>query len=111
MSVEGAVLGARNAVNDQFYKQAGLTPMEIVKNKDGQLEMPKDRVTLMDQVYDKLETLSQGKIVEETSAEEEALKAEAKKAADEASKFSSPDIVEVNAEEEAKKEAQTSAAK
>ena len=84
--------------------------MDIVKNKDDRLAMPSDRVTLIDQVYEKLETLSKGKTVEVTSSEEEALKAEAKKAADEASKeFSHPDIVEVNAEEEAKKEAAAAA--
>lgn len=107
-NLEGAVVGARHKANATFYGQE-CTPRGIVL--DGTVAFPGDKVTLMDEVYEKINKLQAG-VTAEPDATEEAKKsvahAEAEKAAE--SVHGDPDVVEVDAAAEAAKESTTTAA-
>ena len=101
LNIEGAVVGARHAANQAFYGDP-YSPQDIVLL--GRAKVPEGKVTLLEEVYDKLNKLAQGSVKE--TADEEAKKAAAKAAADaaaiEANK--APDVVQVDAATEAAKE-------
>lgn len=63
ISIEGAVLGTRKAVNESFYNSAA-SPKEILF--DGAVEVPADN-TVMPEVYRKLEMLSKGEVAVESN--------------------------------------------
>lgn len=56
VSIEGAIVGARHAVNKKFYGK-DVTPKEIF---DGSVELPLEKATLLSDIYAKLEKLSMG---------------------------------------------------
>jgi lipid-binding SYLF domain-containing protein len=60
LSVEGSVVGARNKVNQQFYGRTDLTSADLL---NGAVEVPTDKVTVLDDVYAKLRKLSAGSVV------------------------------------------------
>jgi lipid-binding SYLF domain-containing protein len=101
LSVEGSVVGARHSVNESFY---GLTcnPSDILA---GKVKIPEGKVTLIQEVYDKLNKVSGGE-THEPDAKEQDKKAVAKAAADKAAKKGNKaaDVVQVDATAEAAKE-------
>jgi len=103
LSVEGALVGARVGVNDQFYGKV-TTPRSIV---DGDVTIPEGKTTLMDSVIDKLSKLAEG-AVHEPNEEETLAKQVAAKVAQETSEHiaqSDPSgVMKVDAAEEAEKE-------
>jgi lipid-binding SYLF domain-containing protein len=103
-SVEGSVVGPRNGVNEIFYGTQ-CHPGDILNKKDA-VKMPEDKVTLIQDIYDKLEMLGAGE-THEPDVMEEDKKADAKEAADKAAKVanSAADVVKVDAAVEAAKEA------
>ena len=107
LSIEGAVLQVRHGANDQFYKKA-TSAAGILQLDD--VEMPEDRPTLIQNVYDKLEKLSEGTTSVPTPEEiEEKEKAaeSAQKASDEVAEKEKDSVVKISSiEEEAKKEAE-----
>ena len=102
LSVEGAVVGARHAVNMYFYDKDE-SPRNILLNDA--VTIPENRVTLINDVYEKLAKLQEGKEEEPTEADA-AKKEEAKSAVEKAASGTKdqPDIVKVDAAEEAAKE-------
>lgn len=101
LNIEGAIIGARHAVNKKFYGQA-VTPAEIF---DGKVEIPADKVTLLDDVYEKLDQLAVGATAEpENEEKKQAAAAAAEEASAEVNKEQADDIVEVDATAEAAKE-------
>jgi lipid-binding SYLF domain-containing protein len=102
LSVEGAVVGVRNAVNASFYGKEE-SPRNIVLSDA--VSMPEGKVTLINDVYEKLAKLSEGK-AEEPTEENEAKKSAAKSAVEQAaaSAKDQPDVVKVDAAAEAAKE-------
>jgi len=105
MNIEGAVVGTRNAVNSYFYEK-DVTARQILFSDEVEIQFPTNKVTLMDEVYAKLDKLSAG-VAEETSAEEEAKKAAAKEQADKAAESANKmeGVLKVDAATEAAKEA------
>lgn len=107
-NLEGAVLGARHAVNKAFYGQT-TTPREILIEK--KFGVPADKVTMLPEVYEKLAKLSAGVEAEPTPAEEEK-KSVAASAAEKASESihaeAGSEVVHVDAAAEAAKEASSS---
>ena len=103
LNIEGAVVGARNAANATFYGQPDVVARQILF-RDDVVTFPTDKVTLMEEVYAKLEQLSAGATVE-PAAEDDAKKSAAKAAADEAAALANqqPDVVQVDASAEASK--------
>lgn len=73
LSIEGGVVGARAAVNNYFYGK-DLPPRQIVL--DDMVDFPADKVTMIDEVYEKLKKLSEGATAE-PAADEEAKKQQA----------------------------------
>ena len=57
LSVEGSIVGARKKVNQEFYGRADLTSADLLA---GGVEVPTDKVTVLDDVYAKLKKLSAG---------------------------------------------------
>lgn len=57
LSVEGSIVGARKKINQQFYGRETVTSAEIL---NGTVELPADKETLMEDVYEKLKKLSTG---------------------------------------------------
>lgn len=57
LSVEGAVVGSRNAVNETFYGKEGVTAKQIMAGTD--VTMPTDKTTVIDEVYEKLKKLQE----------------------------------------------------
>lgn len=108
-NLEGAVLGARHAANKAFYGQT-TTPREIIIEK--KFTIPADKVTMLPEVYEKLEKLSKGETAEPAPAEEEK-KSVAASAAEKASESvhaeAGSEVVQVDAAAEAAKEAAASA--
>lgn len=108
-NLEGAVLGARHAANKAFYGQT-TTPREILVDK--KFGVPADKVTMLPEVYDKLEKLAAGATAEPTP-EEEAKKSQAASVAEAASESvhaeAGSEVVQVDAAAEAAKEAAASA--
>jgi lipid-binding SYLF domain-containing protein len=104
VSVEGSVVGPRHAVNETFYGMA-CNPDDIL-NKQFAVKIPEDKVTLIQDVYDKLKKLGAGETHEPDAMEEEK-KAAAKEAADKAAEVANvaADVVQVDAAVEAAKEA------
>jgi len=101
LSVEGAIVGARSKVNDQFYGK----PVESKDILSGKVEVPAEKVTLLSEVYDKLEKLGSGATAEAVAAEQAkkvAAAAVAEETAEEVKK--TEDVVEVDAKAEAAKE-------
>lgn len=66
LSVEGAIVGTRNAVNYSFYGRDVSTRQVLF---DPSLDFPTDKTTLMDDVYAKLATLSKGRAEAEGEAD------------------------------------------
>jgi lipid-binding SYLF domain-containing protein len=67
VSIEGAVLGTRKAVNETFYNSTA-SSKEILF--EGTVEVPADN-TVMPEVYRKLELLSQGKTAAESNSNDD----------------------------------------
>ncbi len=65
MSIEGAVVGPRNAVNEQYYGVASVNPRQILY--EGSVNLPAD--SLMPEVYAKLDKLAQGLTAQPDEAE------------------------------------------
>lgn len=61
VSIEGAVVGARKAVNESFYN-TNASALQLIM--DGNVTMPEG--TKIDEVYKKLGMLKEGKITDET---------------------------------------------
>lgn len=104
ISIEGAAVGSRSAVNAHFYKK-NLTPLQILYENDA--ELPEG--SLMPEIYKKLDLLMKGSTNEPTTEEQEKVEAariEAEKLGEEASK--ADDVVLVDAKAEAEKEAAAS---
>lgn len=101
LSLEGAVVGVRGAANQAFYGQP-YSPQDIALL--GRAQLP-DKVTLISDVYDKLNKLSAGALADPTP-DEEAKKLAAKASADAAALQANqaPDVVQVDAAAEAAKE-------
>lgn len=102
LSIAGSVVGCRSAANQAFYGDA-VSPQDILSL--GRVAIPENKVTLMNEVYDKLNKLAAGTVVEPT-ADDDAKKSTAKSAADAAAAAvnQATDVVQVNAAEEAAKE-------
>lgn len=101
LSVEGALLGPRGKVNDMFY--GSTTTAESVVN--GSFQMPANRPTMIQGVYDKLTKLSLGETYTPGPAEaqqKEAAAASAQQASDQVNQ-SLPDVQKVDASVEAAK--------
>lgn len=101
ISLEGAVVGPRSAVNEQFYG-ASASPSQIVF--EGVVTVPDG--TLIKEVYEKLDKLIEGATHEPSEAELEKVESArlvAEEAGAEAQK--SEEVVKVDAAEEAAKEA------
>lgn len=100
ISLEGAVVGPRSAVNATFYGKS-FTPLQILY--EDEVKLPEN--SLMPEVYAKLDKLMEGKTHEATPEEKakvEAAREEAEKLGEEASK--GEDVVKVDAKAEAEKE-------
>jgi lipid-binding SYLF domain-containing protein len=105
-NLEGAVLGARHAANKAFYGQT-TSPREILVDK--KFGVPADKVTMLPEVYDKLAKLSAGATAEPTPEEEQkktVAASAAEKASEEVHAQAGSEVVQVNAAEEAAKEAE-----
>jgi lipid-binding SYLF domain-containing protein len=102
-NLEGSIVGARHNVNKTFYgKQC--TPRDILV--EGRCAVPEGKVTLLPEVYEKLNKLAQGAVHEPDAAALEkkvAAHSHAEKASEEVNK-SDPDVIEVDAAAEAAKE-------
>jgi lipid-binding SYLF domain-containing protein len=79
LSIEGAKLGAREFVNNKFY-HASTTPSDILYTP-GAVTVPEGKVTMLNEVYDKLKKLEEGATAEK-DATEEAKEKEAMEAAE-----------------------------
>jgi SH3 domain-containing YSC84-like protein 1 len=102
ISLEGSVVGVREISNIKFYGK-DVSPMQILNGVG--VTFPEGKVTLLDEVYDKLNKLAAGVEISEPTTEFskiEAAKEEADKAAD--SIKDDPDIVHVDVMVEAAKE-------
>jgi Las17-binding protein actin regulator len=107
IALQGAAVGARDFVNNKFYS-AVVTPKDIV---DGNVTVPADKTTMLQEVYDKLNKCLEGTTAEVTSEEEEKKKAAqeaAEKEHEAMAKEHAEEVVEVDAAELAAKEAETS---
>jgi lipid-binding SYLF domain-containing protein len=104
LSVEGSVVGPRHAVNETFYGMA-CHPGDILADK---VKIPDGKVTLIQEVYDKLKKLSTGE-THEPDAKEQQKKVAAKVAADKAAVSGNvaSGVVQVDAKVEAAKEARS----
>jgi len=105
LNLTGAFTGTRNAVNDLFYGTV-TTPQGILF--DQAFQIPEGKVTMIDEVYQKLEKLSKGKTAEPDPSEEakkSAAMSEADKVAE--SVNSQPGVEQVDAAVEASKEQQS----
>ena len=101
MSIEGAIVGARHAVNKKFYGKE-VTAKDIF---EGKVELPADKVTLLNDVYDQLEKLSSGtSAAPENEEKKQAAAAIAHQASAELNEELAADISYVDAEVEAAKE-------
>lgn len=102
LTVEGSVVGTRHAVNETFYGMK-CHPSDILANK---VKIPEGKVTLIQEVYDKLNKLGSGE-THVPDAKEQEKKAAAKAAADKAAETANAaaDVIQVDAEAEAAKEA------
>jgi Las17-binding protein actin regulator len=107
IAVQGAAVGAREFVNNKFYS-AVVSPKDIV---DGNVTVPADKVTMLQEVYDKLNKCLEGTTAETTSDEEEKKKAAhdaAVKEHEEMATAYADEVVQVDAAQEAAKEASSS---
>jgi lipid-binding SYLF domain-containing protein len=104
LSVEGSVVGPRHAVNEIFYGMP-CHPDDILAQK---VKIPEGKVTLIQEVYDKLKKLSSGE-THVPDAKEQEKKAAAKAAADKAAEVgnAAADVIQVDAKVEAAKEARS----
>jgi len=103
LSIEGAVVSAREGVNDNFYGKT-TRPQEIV---NGEVTLPEDKPTLIDKVYEKLAKLAEGNVHEPTEEETLANQVAAKVAQEKSEQLAQADpsgVMKVNAAEEAEKE-------
>lgn len=101
ISIEGAVVGPRSAVNETFYGKT-VSPLQILY--EDSVTVPEG--SLMPDIYAKLDKLMKGSthtLSEEEAARIEAARVEAEQAGEEASK--SDDVVKIDAKAEAEKEA------
>lgn len=101
ISIEGAVVAPRSAVNEMFYGKT-VAPLQILY--EDVVKLPEG--SLMPEIYAKLDKLMEGdnhEPTEEEKAKTEAARVEAENAGEEASK--ADDVVEIDAKAEAAKEA------
>lgn len=103
LSIAGSVLGVRPVVNKSFYGR-DITITEILKSSHDLI--PRDKVTMIDEIYEKLRNMEEG-MIERVVLEHEIAKRKA--AAEQAEKSAEhvkaqEDVVEVNAAELAAKE-------
>jgi hypothetical protein len=100
LSIDGGVIGSRDAVNSRFYGKDVKAHDILFGN---QITFPKDKYTLIDEVVDKLAKLSQG--VTEDSRDDDNKKARARDEADKAAERyrDDPDLVHIDAAAEAAK--------
>jgi lipid-binding SYLF domain-containing protein len=101
-SLEGAVIAPRRKVNTKFYNNPGATPEHIL---GGQIGIPADKITMLQDVVDKLGKLATGMTEVPGAAEKE----KAEKAKEEADKVAEEmheeeDVIEIDAKAEAEKE-------
>jgi hypothetical protein len=102
-NLEGSVVGARHKVNTAFYGKE-CSPRDILV--EGRCTVPEGKVTLLSEVYEKLNKCAEGAVHEPDSAALEK-KSEAHTHAEKASEEvaqTDPDVVHVDAEAEAAKE-------
>jgi lipid-binding SYLF domain-containing protein len=102
LSLEGAVVAPRKKVNSKFYNNPGATPEAIL---GGQISIPTDKITMLQEVVDKLGKLSAGMTEVPGAAEKE----KAEKAKEEADKMAEEmheveDVIKVDVKAEAEKE-------
>ena len=105
VSLEGAVVSPRKAVNQTFYGTS-LEPVDII---EGKVSFPSNKETLWPNVLDKLGKLAKGltELPEDEKAEQvkiEAARVAADTAAEEIHEKAEEDVVMVDAEAEATKE-------
>ena len=103
-SIEGAVVGPRGGVNDQFYNTV-TSPQSILDGTE--LRIPEGKTTLIDGVYDKLSKLAAGETHQ--PSEEETLQAQiaadvAQQTSEEIAKADPSGVIKVDAAAEAAKE-------
>ena len=100
-NVEGSVVGVRTKANTNFYGQQ-VSPNDILMYN--RAKIPSDKVTMIDEVYAKLEALRQGSVAIATAHEEEK-KAKALAAAEKAGEIANqdPDVVTVDLSSEMSK--------
>jgi len=104
LSVEGAIVGPRTKVNDKFYGKA-TTASDIMS---GKVEVPADKVTLLSDVYEKLDKLSNGVTATPDATEEEKKTAAAAVAEESAAEVhKEEDVEEVDAKAKAEAEAKS----
>jgi lipid-binding SYLF domain-containing protein len=104
LSAQGAVIGVRNQANNTFYER-DITAKEILYGDN--VILPTHKVTLLDEVYDKLNKLAAGHVKGDEEDEAEKAKKEAARKAAEATiehAKNDPDVIEVDAAAEAAKE-------
>jgi lipid-binding SYLF domain-containing protein len=102
LSLEGAVVAPRRKANSKFYNNPGATPEAIL---GGQVSIPADKITMLQEVVDKLGKLAAGMTEVPGAAEKE----KAEKAKEEADKMAKEtqeeeDVIEVDVKAEAEKE-------
>lgn len=99
LSMEGALVSPRRGANETFYGKGNGNPEDIIL---GRVKFPTDKVTMMDELRQKLDKLSQGlseKIGEAERLKAEQAAAEAEKAAASVKTESSSEIVELDGSE------------
>jgi SH3 domain-containing YSC84-like protein 1 len=101
IALKGSAVGAREFVNNKFYS-ANVSPKDIV---EGNVTVPASQITMLQEVYDKLNKCLEGETAEPTPEEEEKKKA-AKAVADKEHEEiqNSSEVVPVDAVQEAAKE-------
>jgi lipid-binding SYLF domain-containing protein len=102
ISLEGAVIAPRSRVNKKFYNDPGVTPEAIL---EGEISIPADKITMLEEVVEKLGKLAAGMTEVPGAAEKEKAekaKAEADKMAEEM--HEEEDVIQVDAKVEAEKE-------
>lgn len=70
VSIEGSVISKRDVCNRRFY-DGDYTPIQIMNNDDGSVTIPDGKITLLKEVYHKLNLLASGHAFEDHEAEKE----------------------------------------
>ena len=104
LSVEGAVVGIRDGVNDHFYGKV-TTPRGIINSE---VSIPDGKATLIDSVYEKLAKLAEGETHEPSEDETLASQVAAKVAQETSEQMAQADpsgVMKIDAQQEAEREA------